>query len=180
MAAGALLPVPAATACRGSLLAKEGAALTREKRPPSHICTPCAPTQPSHPACPPSSTPAGGLTGFTIDGPLNSATVLRSDVQSCKSYITVIDSVLLPFNPTTLPPEDWLKPSAAVGVKGCFVQANGMVTGTTLKAGDANSQVGDGWVGWRAGRRDGLAGSQRISSRGGGGVGATSVQECCA
>lgn len=88
--------------------------------------------------------------------------LLQSDIPSCKSYLTVIDSVLLPFNPSTLPPEDWLLPSGALGVEGCFVQPNGLITGSTIKAGASNLQVGGGnlgrprlaWVVWKGGGRE--------------------------
>ncbi|GAB4817690.1 hypothetical protein N2152v2_004736 [Parachlorella kessleri] len=91
---------------------------------------------------PASVTWQGGITGFSIDGPLNSASVVQSDILACKSVLTVIDSVLLPFDPNTLPTEDWLAPSAALGAPGCFVQPNGMITGATIKAGDSNIQKG--------------------------------------
>lgn len=47
-------------------------------------------------ALPPNTTWEGGLTGFTITGANNEATVLQSDVNACKGYITFIDSVLIP------------------------------------------------------------------------------------
>jgi len=80
----------------------------------------------------------GGLTGFDIKGPYNSASVVKSDVPACKSYITVVDSVLLPFDPAA-PPAD------AIGLKGCSVQANGLIRGSDVKSGDSNIQntIGD-------------------------------------
>jgi hypothetical protein len=46
---------------------------------------------------PASTTWRGGLAGWTIAGPANAATVLSSDAPSCKGYVNVIDTVLLPL-----------------------------------------------------------------------------------
>lgn len=79
---------------------------------------------------------------------------LQSDVMACKSPLTVIDAVLLPFDPAALPSEDWLQPAKAVGVEGCFVAPNGLITGDVLRDGRANPQAG--WLaGW--GQRRGCA-----------------------
>ncbi|KAI7844504.1 hypothetical protein COHA_001863 [Chlorella ohadii] len=80
----------------------------------------------------------GGLAGFKIQGPYNAATVVKSDVTACKSLITLIDSVLLPFDPTAAPAPDYLAVSRLVGARGCGVQPNALITGTELQAGDAN------------------------------------------
>lgn len=72
---------------------------------------------------------------------------------SCKSYLTLIDTVLLPFDPAALaaspspaPPGAAATPpgvGAALGVPAqCSVQANALINGTTtVKAGDSNRQV---------------------------------------
>ncbi|GAB4817667.1 hypothetical protein N2152v2_004713 [Parachlorella kessleri] len=84
----------------------------------------------------------GGLTGFQITGPINSATVLKSDIMSCKSYLNVIDTVLLPFDPAPLANGGGV--ASALGVPPqCSVQANGMINGsTTVLDGNANRQYG--------------------------------------
>lgn len=38
----------------------------------------------------------GGLTGFQVIGASNSANVVQSDINACKGYVNMIDSVLLP------------------------------------------------------------------------------------
>ena len=50
---------------------------------------------------PSNTTWRGGLTGFTISSPFTSAKVVKSDIPTCKGYINVIDSVLLPFDPSS-------------------------------------------------------------------------------
>lgn len=45
---------------------------------------------------PSNTTWEGGLTGFKISGATNDATVLQSDINACKGYITFIDQVLIP------------------------------------------------------------------------------------
>lgn len=88
----------------------------------------------------------GGLTGFQIYGPYNNATVLTSDVASCKSYITVIDTVLMPFNPSNLTSTgNGGLVGAAVGAPACAIQGNTAINGTVLKDGASNRQktVGD-------------------------------------
>ena len=44
---------------------------------------------------PSNTTWEGGLTGFKISGATNDATVLQSDINACKGYITFIDQVLI-------------------------------------------------------------------------------------
>ncbi len=73
----------------------------------------------------------------------------QSDVTACKSLITLIDSVLLPFDPTAAPAPDYLAVSSLVGARGCGVQPNALITGTELQAGDANRHVS--FVGWQLG-----------------------------
>lgn len=87
----------------------------------------------------------GGLSGFTINGPYNSANVIKSDVPACKAYITVIDSVLLPFDPNTPPSNDASAAAAAVGMKGCSLQSNALIRGSDVKSGESNIQqtIGD-------------------------------------
>lgn len=70
----------------------------------------------------------------------------QSDVPACKSLITLIDSVLLPFDPAATPAPDYLAVASLVGARGCGVQPNALITGTELKAGDANRHVSRaGW-----------------------------------
>lgn len=47
-------------------------------------------------ALPANTTWEGGLSGFKISGANNEATVLQSDINACKGYITFIDQVLIP------------------------------------------------------------------------------------
>jgi hypothetical protein len=92
----------------------------------------------------PSSTTAhGGLTGFTLDGPFNSANVIASDIGSCKSYINVIDTVLMPFDPTQLTATNGSSASplsAAIGAPACVIQGNSDINGTALNDGASNRQ----------------------------------------
>ena len=81
---------------------------------------------------------------------------LQSDVPACKSLITLIDAVLLPFNPASPPPADYLAPAAELGAQGCAVAPNALITGQEAKAGDANRQVGRAGVA-RVPPRPGLA-----------------------
>lgn len=98
-------------------------------------------------AMPANTSAYGGLTGFTIKGPLNSAKVIASDIGTCKSYINVIDTVLMPFdssaNATSANGSGGL--SAALGAPTCSLQANSAINGATLKDGSSNRQrsVGD-------------------------------------
>jgi hypothetical protein len=85
-----------------------------------------------------------GISGNTVtltDAAGQTSTVTAADLEASNGVIHVIDTVLLPFDPTTLPPEDWLRPSGALGVQGCFVQPNGLITGATLLSGEGNVQV---------------------------------------
>ncbi len=63
---------------------------------------------------------------------------------ACKSYINLIDSVLLPFDPATVAtlPASAAGAAAVLGAGGCAVQPNSMVAGQEIKAGAANRQVG--------------------------------------
>ena len=70
---------------------------------------------------------------------------------SCKSYLNVIDTVLLPFDPAPLANGGGV--SSALGIpQQCSVQANGLINGTTtVLDGNANRQVSDStlrlWLG---------------------------------
>jgi hypothetical protein len=66
--------------------------------------------------------------------------VLKSDIPSCKGYITLIDTVLLPFDPAQAPANDALAAAAVVGAAGCAVQANSVVRGAAIRDGAANPQ----------------------------------------
>jgi hypothetical protein len=79
----------------------------------------------------------GALTGACHTSPH-----VQSDVPACKAYINLIDTVLLPFDPSTPPPTDYTAAAAVVGAQGCVVQANALINGTEVKAGDANRQAG--------------------------------------
>ncbi|KAL4426862.1 hypothetical protein ABPG77_006648 [Micractinium sp. CCAP 211/92] len=83
----------------------------------------------------------GGLTGFTISGPFNAATVVKSDVQACKAFVTLIDTVLLPFDPAGPEPTD---AAALLGVQGCAVLPNSLIAGQEIKPGESNRQVCSG------------------------------------
>jgi len=62
---------------------------------------------------------------------------------ACKAYLTVVDTVLMPFDPATLP-----SPTAplgeALGAGQCVVQANAMLNATTLVDGASNRQHSGG------------------------------------
>lgn len=85
----------------------------------------------------------GGLTGFNVSGPVNSARVTQGDVMACKSYFNVIDTVLLPFDPETLPTDNPV--GAALEASTCNIQNNAVASGTVVKSGDSNVQetIGD-------------------------------------
>lgn len=76
---------------------------------------------------------------------------------ACKSLVTLIDSVLLPFDPTAPPANDFLAPAALVRAAGCGVQPNALIAGQELVAGDANRQVGKGGRGGVGSCRAGTA-----------------------
>jgi len=83
----------------------------------------------------------GGLNGFSINGPHNSANVITSDIVACKSYITMIDTVLLPFDPSaSLPANDFLAAARILGVDGCAVQQNSLIQGSEVTSGSGNIQ----------------------------------------
>ena len=90
---------------------------------------------------PAGTTAYGGLTGFTIQGPMNSAKVIASDIASCKSYITVIDTVLLPFPVTALGSASGGSAlGAAMGAPMGSIQGNSGINGTVVKDGNLNRQ----------------------------------------
>jgi uncharacterized surface protein with fasciclin (FAS1) repeats len=82
----------------------------------------------------------GGLDGFAINGPHNSANVIKSDIPSCKAYITMVDTVLLPFDPASLPANDAFAAADILGVAGCAVQQNALIQGSEVKSGSSNIQ----------------------------------------
>ncbi|KAL4859409.1 hypothetical protein ACK3TF_000516 [Chlorella vulgaris] len=91
---------------------------------------------------PAGTTYEGGVAGFAIQGPYNSA---NSDVPSCKGYITLVDAVLLPFDPAVPLPTDFTAAGAMLGAAGCAVQPNALIRGTQVLAGESNRQatIGD-------------------------------------
>ena len=97
----------------------------------------------------------GGLTGLKLQGPVNSATVVGpSDLMSCKAYLTMVDTVLLPFDLGAQPAGASL--GAALGAPQCTVQANAALNGTTLVNGASNRQrSGKRWL-WCQRRRAGV------------------------
>lgn len=98
---------------------------------------------------PAGTTSYGGLNGFTIQGPINAAKVVASDIASCKSYITVIDTVLLPFQLGEIGQVDsstnTMTLGAALGAPACTIQGNSGSNGSVLKDGTINRQrtIGD-------------------------------------
>ena len=76
----------------------------------------------------------GGLTGFTLSGPVNEAKVLRSDITGCKSFVTEIDAVLLPFDPSTLSGSAALASGEAVGADQCAVTPNSIIIGDDISS----------------------------------------------
>lgn len=88
----------------------------------------------------------GGLAGFKINGPVNAATVVQSDILGCKAYFNVIDTVLLPFNPATLGGAaaaasgggDTVVAGALVGAPLCNIQANSLPSGDMVVSGVKN------------------------------------------
>jgi hypothetical protein len=90
---------------------------------------------------PPGTTWKGGLTGFSINGPYNSATVVKSDIPGCKSYINMIDTVLFPFDTSSsLPANDVFAAADILGVAGCAVQQNALIQGSEVASGSNNIQ----------------------------------------
>lgn len=93
--------------------------------------------QTSKMALPNDVTAYGGLTGITISSPVNSATLVSSDVRACKTFVDVIDAVLLPVDLATV--TNAAAPVAAViGAGECAVEPNTVVNGTTLVEGGSN------------------------------------------
>lgn len=97
-------------------------------------------------ALPPNATSDGGLTGLALHGPVNSAHVVGpSDVGACKAYVTMVDAVLLPFDPATLPAATQgaspVALGAALGAPQCGLQANARINTTdVIRDGTANRQ----------------------------------------
>ncbi|KAL4421363.1 hypothetical protein ABPG75_010654 [Micractinium tetrahymenae] len=112
-----------------------------------------APITASAAPLPPGTTAYGGLTGLRLQGPVNSATVVGpSDIMACKAYLTVIDTVLLPFDPASpalaaAATDSGSALAAAVGAAPgqCVLQASAHFNGTVLQDGTGNRQhtVGD-------------------------------------
>lgn len=67
--------------------------------------------------------------------------MLQSDVQACKAFVTLIDTVLLPFDPAGPAPTD---AAALLGVQGCAVLSNSLIAGQEIKPGESNRQVCSG------------------------------------
>lgn len=96
-------------------------------------------------AMPSNTTWRGGLSGFTISGPYNQANVVKSDVPTCKAYVTIIDTVLVPFDPVvTRPVNDFTAAAQVMGAAGCAVQPNSLIIGSEIKAGESNIQAAIG------------------------------------
>lgn len=99
---------------------------------------------------PPGATAYGGLTGLRLQGPVNGATVEGpSDVMACKAYLTVIDTVLLPFDPSSpgvaaavAAADGGAVLAAALGAPPgqCALQASARFNGTVLQPGAGNRQ----------------------------------------
>jgi hypothetical protein len=62
-------------------------------------------------------------------------------VEACKATITLVDSVLLPFDPAAPPAANELAASGVVGGGACTVSPNSIIKGNVVKAGDANPQA---------------------------------------
>ncbi len=107
---------------------------------------------------PAGTTAYGGLTGLRLQGPVNAATVVGpSDVMACKAYLTVIDTVLLPFDPASPALAGAATNGAAALATAlgtppgqCALQANARFNGTVLQQGAGNRQHTGGWW-WGAG-----------------------------
>jgi hypothetical protein len=84
----------------------------------------------------------GGLTGFTLSGPANEATVTRSDATACKAYVTEIDAVLLPFDPEDVSSGSATASGAAVGADACVVMPNAVIVGSDVST-STQSTIGD-------------------------------------
>ena len=82
----------------------------------------------------------GGLTGFKINGPLNAAAVLQSDILGCKAYFNVIDTVLLPFAAGSGGEggRETAVAGALVGAPQCNVRGNSLVSGDVVVPGTNN------------------------------------------
>lgn len=90
-------------------------------------------------ALPANTTAYGGLTGLQITGPVNKATVVGpSDIMACKAYLTMIDTVLLPFAPASVPADGDV--GAVLGAGQCVLQANAALNATALVDGASNRQ----------------------------------------
>lgn len=72
----------------------------------------------------------------------------QADVPACKSVISLIDAVLLPFDPAAPPANDAYAAAAMLGARGCGVAPNALIAGQEIKAGQANRQVGAAGAGW--------------------------------
>lgn len=95
---------------------------------------------------PKDTTAYGGLSGFSINGPVNSAKVLTSDIGTCKSYINVIDTVLLPFDPAKASANGGGNAlGSALGASMCNLAGSASLNGSVIKDGASNRQhsVGD-------------------------------------
>lgn len=95
-------------------------------------------------ALPNDVTAYGGLTGITISSPVNSAKIVAADIRSCKTYVDVIDEVLLPVDLADV--SNSADPVATfIGTGSCSVEPNQVINGTVLEAGSSNikSSVGE-------------------------------------
>lgn len=123
-----------------------GAKLWTEWDGPAPITAAAAPL-------PAGTTAYGGLTGLRLQGPVNAATVVGpSDVMACKAYLTVIDTLLLPFDPASpalagAATDGGAALASALGTPPdqCALQANARFNGTVLQQGAGNRQHTGEW-----------------------------------
>ncbi|KAL6766775.1 hypothetical protein ACKKBG_A37315 [Auxenochlorella protothecoides x Auxenochlorella symbiontica] len=92
-------------------------------------------------ALPAGLTAQGGVTGIKLTGPVNSATVVQSDLRACKTVVTTLDSLLWPFDPATRLSATADALSTLLGASGYALAPNAQINGTQVAAGDGNTQA---------------------------------------
>lgn len=78
----------------------------------------------------------GGISGIKLtDYAGNTGKIVSPDLRACRTYVNVVDEVLLPFVANTT---DTFDLSTALDVGTCDILPNALINGTTLVAGTAN------------------------------------------
>lgn len=89
---------------------------------------------------PSDTTIRGGITGIELtDYAGNTATITTADLRACRTYVNIVDELLIPFDPTSIAnATDSFDLSTALDVGTCDILPNALINGTTLVAGTAN------------------------------------------